>query len=588
VFATVVVLGGGPAAHLVSATWISEFPTSAGNVQTSLEGHKLVHVGADRGIIVLPDGTGAVAQQSIQPNSVDEPPTAELRSAVAAAKKARDGLQAPCPQDADGSACISWCRAVSPTGKSVQGRLQGDRCSTNPSATQKPSCVCEELGAQKVTWAMCVSACPVKSKPTEVTEGKRPPQSPETKTKAPSEKKAATSSSEKVTQPNKNTRYLLYDTLFGSSFAAQLEVLFVAMQIVSELNKKVAADCVSTSTSPPCARWTLALPPWCSVVHWYSNSSRKPWRELFDVNALAKQVPVVEAADLALKSVDLVAILAVGQSNRRLEGEQGRFVGWEQQRDACQTGGQKLPQTSAQGGRRAVVYSGYCDGDMPASDMRCGLLMQNSIRSVVDMMSSVRQRSGVGSVLLKHLDALQIHSKHGSASQQYHPALRPARRLVGLADSFIRKALGGHPFVAVHLRRNDYIQTQPGTTPTPEAAAGKINHIVREHGLDQVFVATDGRPEFCEALRSRVRVALYYFSAEDGAEVLAHKGEEQVAILHVLAKATQFIGSKGSAYSAAVRRERRHLGLSTSSSEEVFCEGLSENDSEKRCTEKTR
>ena len=54
---------------------------------------------------------------------------------------------------------------------------------------------------------------------------------------------------------------------------------------------------------------------------------------------------------------------------------------------------------------------------------------------------------------------------------------------------------GGGPFIAVHMRRRDYIQVRPGMVPSLEGAANQINRLKMELGLEKVFVATDATKE---------------------------------------------------------------------------------------------
>ena len=54
---------------------------------------------------------------------------------------------------------------------------------------------------------------------------------------------------------------------------------------------------------------------------------------------------------------------------------------------------------------------------------------------------------------------------------------------------------GGGPFLAVHMRRRDYLHARPGMIPSLEGAAHQINKLKSELGLDQVFLATDASKE---------------------------------------------------------------------------------------------
>lgn len=112
----------------------------------------------------------------------------------------------------------------------------------------------------------------------------------------------------------------------------------------------------------------------------------------------------------------------------------------------------------------------------------------------------------------------------------------------------------------------------------------KLNFLVKEKALDQVFVATDARRDFRESLRRGVKAPLYFFSKDDGAAVPSHKGKEAVTVLRVLARARHFIGSSKSAFTKWARRERRRLGQPENSSTEVFCDSLTLSVVDRSCT----
>ncbi|CAJ1397095.1 unnamed protein product [Effrenium voratum] len=120
------------------------------------------------------------------------------------------------------------------------------------------------------------------------------------------------------------------------------------------------------------------------------------------------------------------------------------------------------------------------------------------------------------------------------------------------------------------------------TTPSAAAAAARINRLLKKRKLEQVFVASDAQEGFRVELRSLVKEALYFFSPDDGADKL-DEGPRQLAELLLLGEAEYFVGSTGSAFSGAVRRQRKHLGLQSKVSEEVFCPQLTAGDAARRC-----
>ena len=54
----------------------------------------------------------------------------------------------------------------------------------------------------------------------------------------------------------------------------------------------------------------------------------------------------------------------------------------------------------------------------------------------------------------------------------------------------IRNAVGG-PYIAVHLRRQDFIRARENEVPTLKSAARQIIQILKKQNLKTVFIATD-------------------------------------------------------------------------------------------------
>jgi len=85
-----------------------------------------------------------------------------------------------------------------------------------------------------------------------------------------------------------------------------------------------------------------------------------------------------------------------------------------------------------------------------------------------------------------------------------------AEQLREIGNTFMRRELGydpgngngrqrprngGGPFLAVHMRRRDYIHARPGMIPSLEGAANQIKRLKSELGLERVFLATDASKE---------------------------------------------------------------------------------------------
>lgn len=566
-----------------------------------------MRIGAVRGILVTPDGSTAAVRHT---DLGSAPALPAVQLAMAAAERARNASRAPCPQNASRSSCEHWCRSVSAfDGPLLQARTSGRPCSDD--SVFGRTCICSTDGSKDSASAMaeCRSVCVAAAATpggkgaapdTHGSHDPAPKQSPAPLPKSTAsdssaapkvQSKAGSSLPSAAAQPSgggagmstQDMRFLLYDARFGVSFAAQWEILFTMAGVVAELNQRVGAACGASRSSQQCHRWMLVLPPWCAVLHWYSDATALPWRELFDTAGLGQEVPWIEYSDYhtaAGSVVDLAVLPVVAPSKG---GSAKGFLGWVQDVRKCNgVGGQQLPQMSRRVNVISMTFSGFCDTDVSAAEFRCGQLRQASSAGIVEMVSSLAS-TDTRSVLLKHVDALKLHTPFGPLSRRMHPLLRPAPELVAVADRFIVGTLGErYPFLGVHLRQNEFLKEHPEASPGMEAAAARLNSLLAEHRLGQVFAVTDAPQDFRAALRRHVKAPLYFFAPDDGAHVPSHQGREAVMVLHILSQATRFIGTLGSAFSAAVRRERRVVGKSVSSTE-VFCEWLTPRMADKQC-----
>eukprot|EP00931_Biecheleriopsis_adriatica_P088968 TRINITY_DN63180_c0_g1_i1.p1 TRINITY_DN63180_c0_g1~~TRINITY_DN63180_c0_g1_i1.p1 ORF type:complete len:611 (-),score=115.86 TRINITY_DN63180_c0_g1_i1:61-1854(-) len=550
---------------------------------------RLIRIGSTYGILVAPNGSVTAARWL--DDDLHLPVQPELLRALADAHEARESSRAPCPNAADGQdACSAWCRAVLPEQPGVVAKLEGKPCSFD--RHKSPQCLCQEQGN---SFASCLTRCPAEATLTSSTTsttvssigtGASKPHVQPTMTTTTTSKRQK---QESELSESGSSKYLLYDSRYHLSFAAQIEVLFVALELVEELTRRGKDSCISSGSQ--CVQWTLVLPPWCSVTRWYSENAGKgtQWGELFDLSKLSGSgVAVLDFADYmrletsGKASVELSVLPAQAghKGHGNLKDGHGDFLGYAKDIQACESNGQQVPQSGFT--RGSLVYSGYCDSDISVSNFRCAMLRGSSVKALADL-AGANSNKRTRSLLLKHLDGIRLHSPDGVLSQKFQPALRPAAALRDAAKIFTEDALGSMAYLGVHLRRNDFLKTHAATTPDAKAAAMRINRILQKKDLEQVFVATDAESGFRQKLRAHVKAALYFFAPDDGAIMPQLKGQEELIVLQIVAKAQHFIGSAGSAFSAAVRRERQVQGFSKKSSEEVFCDDLTETNSSRRC-----
>ncbi|CAJ1459922.1 unnamed protein product [Effrenium voratum] len=336
------------------------------------------------------------------------------------------------------SGCRAWCAAVSALGSAP--RLQGS-C-----AEGGLQCLCEENGE---VFASCEMICLTRS------DGMQPEATATTTTTTTPAAASTGTTTAGVTTTTTTVvaaaRMLLYDTRFQVGFMAQVEVFFVALELVSRLNQRIEDKC----SGGDCQPWTLVLPPWCWVPRWY-RGQRRAWSELFDVDGLrSTSVPFQEFQG----QVDLGVVPVLGAGGAQLQDGFGDFLGYTKDMKVCDTQGQQLPQSGA--APRSVVYAGYCDSDIQVRSFKCGVL-RGGMKALLNLVESTGKRSS--SILVKHLDALNLHSPEGPMSIKFHPALAPAKALRDAAKRFKEIALGSLPYLGIHLRRNEFLATHQAST----------------------------------------------------------------------------------------------------------------------------
>ncbi|XP_047574161.1 GDP-fucose protein O-fucosyltransferase 2 isoform X2 [Lutra lutra] len=141
-------------------------------------------------------------------------------------------------------------------------------------------------------------------------------------------------------------------------------------------------------------------------------------------------------------------------------------------------------------------------------------------------------------------------------------------------------ALGG-PYLAVHLRRKDFIWGHREDVPSLDGAVKKIRSLMKTHQLDRVFVATDAVRTEHEELRRLLPEMVRFEPTWEELELYRDGG---VAIIDqwICAHARFFIGTSVSTFSFRIHEEREILGLDPRTTYNRFC-----GDREEACEQPT-
>ncbi|PAA80316.1 hypothetical protein BOX15_Mlig023470g3 [Macrostomum lignano] len=382
------------------------------------------------------------------------------------------------------------------------------------------------------------------------------------------------------------TSYLLYDVNYGEGFNLRRDVYIRFANLVRFLNLYQSQT-----------KWTLVLPPWGQLYHWFNNRSlgQLPWSTFFDLPSLNLFVPVLEfdqfQAETNRSPISKVYYM------ESLPFTDGKWLERVEPRP-CK-------------GRHSYYYSSthqhwfgwmYGYGErQPISEFSC-LGVQAEAKTLVDFVVSL---GPVRSVMFDRGESV-IHGSYSEWSPEWWTARRSmvfSKRLRKLAAEFrqqylsstdvadgtvrpadwrrLRAAEGsaiGGPYLAAHLRRLDFLRAHPDATPSIGSAASQLIRLSRSLGLSTVFLATDD-PEAESQLTEQLLKAgaadirLVRFANSAAAESLTD-GELAILDQIVGSHARHFVGSRASTFTYRLVEERSLLGFARSSSIGVFCKGV--------------
>ncbi|KFO28080.1 GDP-fucose protein O-fucosyltransferase 2 [Fukomys damarensis] len=397
-------------------------------------------------------------------------------------------------------------------------------------------------------------------------------------------------------------RYLLYDVNPPEGFNLRRDVYIRVASLLKTLLKS--------------EEWALVLPPWGRLYHWQSpdiHQVRIPWSEFFDLPSLNRNIPVIEYEQFIAESggpfIDQVYVLQ-GYAEGWKEGA------WEEKVDARPCIDPLLYSQD-----KHEYYRGWFWGYEETRGLNVSCLSVQGSASVVAPV--LLRNTSARSVMLDRAENL-LHDHYGG--KEYWDTRRSmvfAKHLRVAGDEFRSKFLDssdaadsvpaeedwtklkvklgsslGGPYLAVHLRRKDFIWGHQQDVPSLEGAARKIRSLMTEHQLPRVFVATDA---IRKVLRAEPGSVLTSQSAAEEQEELKRLLPEMVrfeptweelelfkdggvAIIDqwICAHARVFIGTSVSTFSFRIHEEREILGFDPKTTYNRFC-----GDQEKACEQPT-
>ncbi|ELT94489.1 hypothetical protein CAPTEDRAFT_128307, partial [Capitella teleta] len=372
-------------------------------------------------------------------------------------------------------------------------------------------------------------------------------------------------------------RYLIYDVNPGEGFNLRRDVYLRVANLVKFLNEEQP--------------WVLVLPPWGHLYHWQSrtiSNSQIPWAKFFDLASLRKLIPVMEFTDY-LKVTGKPEVESAIYLQRYKEGWSGGH--WEEkmhERECLDKHGF----VQDDDGLWRWWFWGYKDAY--AIDFKCMSVQAQYTFLKPYLLHNTTARS----VLLLRAEHL-IHGSYSEWSPVWWTARRSmvfSQKLRDVADQFREAELNsddvkdntvledwpemkrihgdaiGGPYMAVHLRRKDFLSSHTKDVPSLAGAAKQIREKLKEFDLNAVYVATDApKEEFLELQSHLSEFKVVKF--EPTQEQLDDYKDGGVAIIDqwICAHARFFMGTGVSTFTFRIHEEREILGFDQKMTFNRFC-----------------
>ncbi|XP_044591061.1 GDP-fucose protein O-fucosyltransferase 2 isoform X1 [Cotesia glomerata] len=366
-----------------------------------------------------------------------------------------------------------------------------------------------------------------------------------------------------------NKRYILYDVNQPEGFNLRRDVYIrIAVFIKSLINHDHKYQ------------WHLVLPPWSNLYHWKSNTIKQkqlPWSLFFDIESLNKYVKVIELYEFIEEyngsTVDKVFVL---QNDPKMF-ETGDFKDKN-----------KIVECNKVRLNRELFW-GY--NNITANEIICIEFHGTASQLVVNLNPSVDK-----SFMFDHME-IPLHDYYGSVDFWLaRRSMRYNKELYEIANEFRKKYLNstdkndktirppdwkdekskrnavGGPYLAIHLRRGDFLIGRSDTVPTIKNAANQVIKKLKKLELKTVFVATDAEnSEYIELTKHLTGYNVYKYLPTEYHKNKFKDGGIAIIDQIISSHAKYFIGTYESTFTFRIQEDREILGLPIKSTFNTFC-----------------
>jgi hypothetical protein len=353
----------------------------------------------------------------------------------------------------------------------------------------------------------------------------------------------------------KTKHYLMYDVGPGERFNMRKAIVMRPVNTAKALMKKLAELSGGADTDSV----TLVLPPFKQ----FGDELYERWDRFFDVAAMGAGIGVqVCEQDQYFNSVkaEIDLVFLPGQT---CPAEAMARRGFEQEVF----------------GVAAKIGQLFCEGEQEGvGGTSC------TSPALVDKLAAALEGATLErpkSVMIPSMESVQPNHESGNAARllvQQHT--RFGAPVVAAAHEWARtSALGGRKYVAMHLRRGDFMRAHAAHAPSLDDVAKSVRDAARAAGVADFVLATNGSPTEVEELRAKLqeedpKVALHRFGkayenenvserqydAQSGATG-EHSSLQVAAIEQFLTSEGEvFFGTHLSTFSMQIHHERRAAG----------------------------
>lgn len=366
------------------------------------------------------------------------------------------------------------------------------------------------------------------------------------------------------------TRYLLYDVNPPEGFNLRRDVYMrLAIFTMRNMDKKEG-------------NWKLVLPPWGQLYHWRSSNvgeqARFPWRMFFDVPSLQKFAPVIELEEFlghvpkGKPAIDEVYIL----QHYKDMWDEGKEWQDRWQVDKCVD--KNLPYTKA---GKVIKGPFWSFSNITAQKVVCA-----SFQGRASLLKDLLNSSKAKSLMIDHAE-VALHDFYGDRIYwEARRSMRFAHHLVQIADKFRKEHLdsfddkdgvhrpsdwrqeqeqrmsGGGPYLAVHLRRKDFLWGRSREVPDLEFAAMQLDELLKTLKLNTLFVATDApKAEFAELKTYLSKYKVLRFEPSPTLKYEIKDGGVAIVDQIICSHAKYFTGTYESTFSFRIQEEREIMGF---------------------------